>query len=301
MEPFRHAFVAMASANEVQVCTPDPVVAHRACMLAEREVARIEAKFSRYRDDSIVTRINRSAGGPPVAVDEETAALLAYADACWQQSDGLFDITSGILRRAWNFRGGALPGAEQVAQWLPHVGWQRVRRSPAAVALEAGMEIDFGGIGKEYAADRAAAAAQAAGAHSGLVNLGGDVRVIGPRPDGQPWRVGIAHPRRPGTMLAQIALQEGGLASSGDYERFIEIDGRRYCHILDPRTGWPVATAPQSVSVVAPVCTAAGSCATIAMLKAGDASAFLRTTTLPYLLVDATGGVSGSLGAPAAA
>ncbi len=296
MELHRHAFVAMASACEVQLYTPDPVVAHRACRLAEREVARIEAKYSRYRDDSLVTRINRGAGGPPVAIDDETAALLAYADACWQQSGGLFDITSGILRRAWNFRGGALPAVEQVARLVPYVGWQRVRRSPGAVVLEAGMEIDFGGIGKEYAADRVAAAVQAAGVHSGLANLGGDVRVIGPRPDGQPWRVGIAHPRRPGTVLAQIALQEGGLASSGDYERSIEVDGRRYCHILDPRTGWPVADAPQSVSVVAPVCTAAGSCATIAMLQAGGAPAFLRSTTLSYLLVDAAGDVSGTLG-----
>jgi hypothetical protein len=124
------------------------------------------------------------------------------------------------------------------------------------------MELDFGGIGKEYAADRAAAVLAQSGVEYALVNLGGDVRVVGPQADGAPWRIGIRHPREPNRVLATIALSEGALATSGDYERFFELEGKRYCHILDPRAGRPVDTF-QSVSVVAPLCVVAGSCATI--------------------------------------
>jgi thiamine biosynthesis lipoprotein len=154
------------------------------------------------------------------------------------------------------------------------------------------MEIDFGGIGKEYAADRAAGVLLAAGAQHGFVNLGGDVRAIGPAADGSPWRIGIQHPRaEAGVTIGAIDLATEGLATSGDYERYLEIDGQRYCHILDPRTGWPVQHW-QSVSVSAPVCAAAGACSTVAMLLPHDeALEFLRAQGLRYLAIDAAGEV----------
>jgi len=150
------------------------------------------------------------------------------------------------------------------------------------------MEIDFGGIGKEYAADRAATVCVEHGILHGLVNLGGDVRATGPQPDGAPWRVGIRHPRRDGLAIATVLLESGAVATSGDYERYVEIEGRRYCHILDPRTGLPV-THWQSVSVVAPLCVMAGSCATIAMLLERDGQTFLREQGFRYLAVNADG------------
>jgi FAD:protein FMN transferase len=294
MQFYRHTFAAMACTAEVQLYANNADEARHAFAAAQAEVERIETKYSRYRDDSILTAINRGAGGVPVAIDAETGALLDYADACWRQSGGLFDITSGVLRRVWDFKRGVLPDPASLQNMLERIGWDRVRRGSGTIALDAEMEIDFGGIGKEYAADRAAIAAGALGIRQGLVNLGGDLRVIGPHPDGRPWTVGITHPRDTARTIAHLQLRDGGLATSGDYERFFVRDGKRYCHILNPRTGWSV-DGPQAVSIVAPLCTVAGSCSTIAMLREDGAAEYLRAQGLPYLLVDRDGQVSGTL------
>ena len=278
----------MASLAEAHLHAPDDAAAQRAFAAIEREVQRIEAKYSRYRPDSMLSVINRNAGTAATVIDAETRALLDYADACWRQSEGLFDITSGVLRTVWNFKDGILPDETELAAVLPRIGWDRVRRTADSIALESGMEIDFGGIGKEYAADRAMSVARDCGIVHGFINLGGDIRIIGPQPGGQPWRVGIVHPREPSTTVADIELIDGGLATSGDYERFFVRDGKRHCHILNPKTGMPVQ-GPQSVSVVAPLCTIAGSCATIAMLHGDRARDYLERQRLPYLLVDRDG------------
>jgi FAD:protein FMN transferase len=154
--------------------------------------------------------------------------------------------------------------------------------------MRPGMELDFGGFGKEYAADRAATLLAEAGVAHGMVNLGGDIRVVGPLPDGAPWTLGVQHPRRHQELAGQIDLATGALATSGDYERYFEHDGRRYCHILDPRTGWPVQYW-QSVSVVGPICTAAGALSTIAMLKGPDGLDFLRGQGVAFLAIGPDG------------
>jgi thiamine biosynthesis lipoprotein len=157
------------------------------------------------------------------------------------------------------------------------------------------MEIDFGGIGKEYAADRIATILAERGVAHALVNLGGDVRALGGQADGRPWRVGIRHPRaQPVAAIASIEIADGAVATSGDYERGFDLDGRRYCHLLDPRTGWPVQ-AWQAISVVAPLAIVAGSCATIAMLLEERAEAFLGEQAVAWLGVDAAGGLHGTL------
>jgi thiamine biosynthesis lipoprotein len=152
------------------------------------------------------------------------------------------------------------------------------------------MELDFGGFGKEYAADRGAEVLLALGVRHGYVNLAGDLRVIGPRPDGAPWTVGIQHPREAGGIVASIALQGGALATSGDYERFFEHNGRRYCHVLDPRTG-QCATHWQSVSVLAPQAIVAGAVSTIAMLKQERGLAYLQASGFDFLAIDHKGAV----------
>jgi thiamine biosynthesis lipoprotein len=283
----RFPFRAMASEHDVQLDAADPARAERAAAAAIADVERIEAKYSRYRDDSLTTRINRAAGGAPVAIDAETAALLAYAERCHAQSGGHFDLTSGVLRRAWDFRRQPpqLPAKKVLADALALIGWAQVEWSEDAIRLpRAGMEIDFGGIGKEYAADRMATILIEHGIAHGLVNLGGDVRAIGSQPNGAPWRVGIRHPREDGRTVASVELVDGAIATSGDYERFFEIGGRRYCHILDPRSGMPVQHW-QSVSVVAPLCVVAGSCSTIAMLMEASGEDFLAQQGLSYIAV----------------
>lgn len=280
----------MASDCEVRVAGVTKAQASEWAQQAIAEVLRIEAKFSRYLPTSSVSRINASAGDPRgVEVDDETAQLLNFAHQLFMQSDGLFDITSGVLRRAWDFKAARLPLHAELDALLPMVGWHITRWDGKRIVLPlSGMEVDFGGFGKEYAADRAAAVLMNAGARHGLVNLGGDISVIGPQPDGKPWSIGIRHPRESDQTIASIALARGGLATSGDYERFFLQDGKRYCHILDPRTGWPVSHW-QSMSIVAPVCVAAGAVSTIAMLKQADAPAFLDAQQVAFLAIDADG------------
>jgi thiamine biosynthesis lipoprotein len=154
------------------------------------------------------------------------------------------------------------------------------------------MELDFGGFGKEYAADRAATVLMAQGVRHGYVNLAGDIRLMGPRPDGQAWSIGIQDPRQPERLVASIALGTGAIATSGDYARGFDQGGRRWCHILDPRSGMPVQVW-RSVSVCAPTALAAGALATIAMLQQEQALAFLDRQEVLYLAVDQAGTLHG--------
>jgi FAD:protein FMN transferase len=285
----RTTFEAMASRCEVRLSAPDLSTANLLAQRAIAEVRRIETKYSRYRPDSIVSRINAAAGNEVVDCDSETGALMAYADALYGASEGLFDITSGVLRRAWDFRNPQVPKAEVLEPLLALVGWDKVDVGTDGVFLrEAGMEIDFGGFGKEYAADRAAALLMEAGVRHGYVNLGGDMRFIGPQMTGQPWSIGIQDPRDPDSVMASIPVSQGALATSGDYERFFEMDGERYCHILDPHSGMPVRFW-RSVSVLAPMAIAAGSCSTITMLKQQDGLNFLNASDMAYLAVNDQG------------
>jgi thiamine biosynthesis lipoprotein len=281
----------MAATHELVLWTGERARADSVARVAIADVLRIEAKFSRYRDNSVTTTINRAAGEAPVSIDAETVALLRYADRCHQLSNGAFDISSGVLRRAWDFRRRPprVPASEEIEAALALVGWNRVEWNDAQVRLpERGMELDFGGIGKEYAADRAATICADQGVRGGLANLGGDVRVIGPQPDGTPWRVGIRHPRIHDAVIGTVELRDGAVATSGDYERYFDIGSRRYCHVLDARTGWPVAYW-QSATVVAPLAILAGSYATIAMLLGADAPRFLAQQRATHLLVRADG------------
>ena len=300
-------FSAMASDCTLHLVGLAPRDAQHLAQRAIAEVRRIETTYSRYRADSVVSRINAAAGsGRPVEVDAETLHLLGFAGQLHAASAGLFDLTSGVLRRVWDFKAGRLPDAAALARLLPLVGWGQVQvqvqqhraGTPAQAGTvllpRAGMELDFGGIGKEYAADRAASLLQQLGLRAGLVNLGGDIRLLGPRPCGTPWALGIAHPRQPGTVLATLALQDGALATSGDYERFFVSGGQRHCHLLNPFTGQSSsaqAGAWQSISVLAPACLAAGALSTVAMLKGADALGFLQQQQVAYLAVDSQGQV----------
>lgn len=296
LELRERSFKAMGSPCELRLYAETAREAETAFDAACVEIERLERKFSRYRDDSLTTLINQSAGNVVgVEVDAETASLLDYADIAYRQSDGLFDITSGILRRAWDFSSGRLPTHDAIDRLLACVGWSKVswRAGRIVLPLE-GMQVDFGGYVKEYTADRVAELCRASGLAHGLVNLGGDIAVVGAHPDGAPWRVGVQHPRREGAM-AVVPLYSGGIATSGDYERFMVVDGVRYSHLLDPRTGWPVESMA-CVSVVADHCLVAGTATTVSMLKGGvEGPRWLDDLGLPNVRMDATGKLSGAL------
>ena len=230
------------------------------------------------RGRCVIHEINHAAGRP-IRVDEETAQLIGYAATCWEISGGLFDITSGVLRRIWRFDGGSkVPGQQAVEECLRHVGWRRVTWRDRTLSMPAGMEIDLGGIGKEYAVDRAAALIAARTASSFLVNFGGDLYAGGLRRGGRTWGVGIDDPAHTGlAALYRLDVARAGLATSGDARRFVQWRGQRLGHILNPKTGWPVAGAPHSVTVVARTCVEAGTLSTLAYLQGPGARAFLAS------------------------
>jgi len=269
-------FEAMASPCEVVCESPRRSDAAEMCELVAAEAWRIEDKFSRYRDDNIVARINRAAG-VDVELDDETADLIDFAATLYQLSNKRFDITSGILRRAWTFDGSdRVPSQPKIDTLLARVGWHRVSWQRPCLTLPTGMEIDLGGIGKEYAVDKAVAGIRSAGGEPCLVNFGGDLASTAKRRQRRSWRVGIEG-ETPDSAERLIDLREGALATSGDARRFLEKDGIRYGHILDPLTGWPVTEAPRSVTVAAASCTQAGMISTMAMLEGAGAEAFLET------------------------
>jgi FAD:protein FMN transferase len=274
-------FAAMASPCEVHLAGADRATAERVVALVAGEAARIEAKYSRYRAGNVVYALNTS-GGRPVAVDEETARLLDYSERLYELSGGRFDVTSGVLRKAWTFDGSdRVPKRAAVKRLLASVGWRKVRWRAPELTLREGMQIDFGGVGKEYAVDRAGALAAPVWP-SCLINFGGDLLALAPALGGRPWRVGIEALEGPARAAKQIDLERGALATSGDARRFLLKNGKRYGHVLDPTTGWPVEGAPRSVTVAAPTCTQAGMLATFALLQGAGAERFLDDEGVRY-------------------
>lgn len=248
--------------------------AEKLAELVAAEAWRIEAKLSRYINGNIIHQIN-SAKGRPVEVDGETAQLLDFAQTLYSMSDAAFDITSGVLRRAWTFDGSDnIPATDEVEALLALVGWDKVDWQSPLLTLPAEMEIDLGGIGKEYAVDRAVDILRSVDDTPCLVNFGGDLAVTGPPQMRKAWTVGIEAIDLGGaTKLIELRL--GALATSGDARRFLLKDGVRYGHVIDPRTGWPVEKAASSITVAADTCTQAGMLSTLAMLKGALAEQFL--------------------------
>jgi thiamine biosynthesis lipoprotein len=287
----RQTFKAMGSACEVVLASHTQNEAESMAKLAIDEVLRIERKYSRYTTDSIIAKINQQAGRGALQCDDETWALFQFATQLFDKSDGLFDITSGVLRQAWDFKKPEVPTSQKLEVLLPLVGWQKVVLQDQSIALPlAGMEVDLGGFGKEYAADRAAQVLKEKGVTHGYVNLAGDMRFLGPKSTGEPWMIGIQDPRARDQVVATLPITQGGLATSGDYERYFELNGQRYCHVLNPKTGMPVSYW-RSVSVTSPATVVSGCTTTMAMLKEADGLAFLQATGFDFFAIDHTGKV----------
>lgn len=271
----KHRFTAMGTPCEVQVETRDSRLAAELGRIGEAEARRIEEKYTRYKPTGVVWAIN-NAGGKPIELDEEAAGLIDYAAQVHALSEGRFDVSSGVLRGTWTFDGSdRVPEPEQIAALMPFVGWNKVSWERPQLTLPLGMELDLGGICKEYAVDRAAMAIMAASDCPALINFGGDLRTTRGK-SGGPWAVAIEalDPAKSAGGLLQIG--EGAIATSGDAKRFLLKAGKRYSHILDPRTGWPVENPPRSVTVAARTCVQAGTLSTLAMLLGPEAEVFLK-------------------------
>lgn len=268
-------FQAMGSPCEVVCESPRRADAEAISRLVAAEAWRIEDKFSRYIDGNAVARINNAAGST-ITLDDETADLIDFAATLYGLSDKRFDITSGALRQVWRFDGSDnVPSQSAVDAVLDRVGWQHVSWQRPRLKMPPDMEIDLGGIAKEYAVDRSVVMIREQRGGPCLVNFGGDLGATDAPRQRRSWKVGIEgdtldRPER------RIDLRRGALATSGDARRFLLRDGVRYSHILNPLTGWPIPDAPRSVTVIAPSCTEAGMLSTLAMLKGSEAERFLQ-------------------------
>jgi thiamine biosynthesis lipoprotein len=232
-------------------------------------VAAFEAKYSRFRADSLISRINAAAGRDWVDVDAEMEGLLKLCDTLHFMTQGVLDPTTLPLIRLWNYQAESprVPNSAEIAAARAFVGWKKVQRAPGRVFLPAtGMALDFGGFGKEYAVDIVAQLALDHGVTSALVDFGHDLRALGTPPGRPAWHIGLEDPRRPGTAAGSIGVTGKGVASSGDYLRSFIVGGKRYGHIIDPRTGWPVANGCTQATVLAGSCLQAGVLSTTAFV-----------------------------------
>ena len=283
-------FECMASNCSILIECEQSQLVKNAAKKAIIEAWRIEHKFSRYQANNTFSDIH-SKPDRLQTLDDETTQLMIFANHAYQASQGLFDITSGILRKAWNFNGSDnLPQQSVVDELLTKVGWTKLgwdQTNPTQLQLSSGMELDFGGIGKEYAVDRMLVICRQILSKTSaaiLINCGGDLTCSGKRLNGESWKVGIESINDQTKAKYIVALSSGALATSGDTRRFLMKDGIRYSHVLNPITGWAMTNAPRSVTVAAPTCINAGIISTLALLQGSDAESFLASLDMPYWL-----------------
>lgn len=278
-------FEAMKSPCEIWLET-DEAWAKPLIEWAANETWRIEKKYSRFLVDSVLSHLNQNAGSWQT-LDDETQSLLKFADECWRLTEGMIDITIGAYLKHWRFDGKTPPPLrKQLKKMASYVGWEKVGLQQNKLFLPQGMQLDLGGIGKEYAVDTVALALTNKLPEGGImVNFGGDLFAIRPRLDKRPWTVGIESILAGKPIVKTVELFQGAIATSGSTKRYaVDKRGRALGHILNPKTGWPVAGGPASVTVVADTATQSGMLSTYAMLRGGDAESFLQQQEVEYYL-----------------
>ncbi|TWW01303.1 FAD:protein FMN transferase [Chitinophaga pinensis] len=230
-------------------------IANRRLEQGVAEIKRIESLLTVYSETSVTAQLNAQAGGTPLTVPAEVYQLLLRCNKISTITQGAFDITAGVLKKLFNFKYDhfSWPDENAITQAMAYTGFQHIALlDHHGVQLKrAGMRVDFGAIGKGYAADRVKALWIADGATSGVVNASGDLTAWGTQPDGGPWKVGIAHPDDPQKISLWLPVNNASVATSGNYEQYVERNGIRYSHNIDPRKGWPVPYI-KSVTIVSP-------------------------------------------------
>ena len=220
-----------------------------------RETKRIESLLTEFDESSQTSFINRNAGIRTVTIDKEVYELIERSNRISRLCDGAFDISAGVLKKLYNFRGEnfTLPDHNKIKEALSKTGYQKIELSPPdKVYLSTiGMRIGFGAIGKGYAADQVKKLLQKNGVSSGVINASGDLTAWGNRANGEPWKTGIAHPDNPSEIIVWLPVNELSVATSGNYIQYFDVNGVRYSHNIDPKTGYPV-TGIKSVSIISP-------------------------------------------------
>jgi thiamine biosynthesis lipoprotein len=261
----------MGNRFEISVVNPNSTEAEAQIETAIAEIRRIEQLLTTFDDNSQTNQINANAGVCPVGVDAEVFELIRRSLKISEITQGAFDITYGSIdKRLWNFDSNmtALPDAQTAKQMVRLINYRNVilnEKESSVFLKEAGMRVGFGGIGKGYAAERAKAVLKAAGAASGIVNAAGDLTTWGTQPNGKPWTIGIADPNTKNDAFSSFNISNMAVATSGNYEKFVVIDGKKYSHTIDPKTGLPVSGI-KSVTVICPNAELADAMATPVMV-----------------------------------
>jgi thiamine biosynthesis lipoprotein len=293
------SFGAMGTDVSIEAIGTDAAALDTALEAAEAELRRVEDLMTSWRD-SPLTRMNAKAGQGPQEIDPELARLIARGLAVGELTGGAFDITFASVGKLWDFKAKPpiLPSPTEIEAALEQVGYQKVELDleTSTITLPAGTQIGLGGIAKGYGVDRAMAVLLESGIESGVVNAGGDMKVLGTK-FGAPWRIAVKHPRRRDEVLAMVPLANTCMVTSGDYERFFEFNGKRYHHILDPRTGYS-ATGAMSATVIAPDAAFADALATaLAVLGPEEGLPIVEgLDRVECLIVDMGGDVTSSSG-----
>lgn len=267
------SFRAMSTECRVHVHGVAPAIAQPFLRDVVAWVAEFEARYSRFIPDSLIGRINSAAGEHWTDIDAETERLFALCHELAFFTRGAFDPTALPLIKLWNWKAQppVVPDDTAIREARDLVGWSKVQRRPGGIFLpRAGMCLDLGGIGKEYAVDRVIGMALERGIPNVLVDFGHDVRVHGHAPARTFWRIGLEDANQPGQCWTGVAVTDHAVATSGDYIRNFQANGRRFGHIIDPRTGYPVNNGCHAASVIAPSCTIAGILSTTALILGGE-------------------------------
>lgn len=241
---FKKQAVLMGSVFEIVIVENDSARAQQYFQKTIDEIERIENLISEWRPHTQISQVNQNAGLKPVKVDREVFELTQRAIKYSTLTDGAFDISIAALDKVWVFDGSmdVLPSEDAIKKSIENVGYQHILLDSlnSTIFLEKkGMKIGFGSIGKGYAADKGRELLQALGVKGGIVNASGDLSAWGMQPNGKPWNVGVNNPFKSHKMLKVLKLKNGSVATSGSYEKFAEIHGKRYSHIINPKTGWP--------------------------------------------------------------
>ncbi|PKV75173.1 FAD:protein FMN transferase [Pontibacter ramchanderi] len=275
----KKVLLLMGTRFELVAVSEDEQLSNKAIEAGIAEIQRIEALISEWQPTSQTSAINRSAGGMAVSVDEELYELIRRSLRISELTGGAFDISWAAADKVWKFDGSmkTLPDSQTVTNSIRHIGYNKIQLIPETHSVylqEQGMKIGFGAIGKGYAANRARDVMRKMGIRSGVVNAAGDLITWGKQADGQPWYIGIADPAEKDKVFSWLTADHTAIVTSGSYEKFAEIGGKRYAHIIDPRTGYP-ATGLKSVTIICPDAELADALATATMVLGREEGLYL--------------------------
>lgn len=294
---FKESRTSMYTLVSITVLASSQEKAGIAIDAAYQELERLGRLLNFYAADSELSTINKNAAIRPVPVSPDTLEIIQAAVYAGEQTEGGFDVTVGPIVKLWDFKTNTVPSAASIAESLPLVGYKNITVDSAASTVflgKPGVQIDLGGIIKGFAADKAVQILKKHGIGDGIVAVAGDIRIFGRQLDGRPWHVGIQNPRQENDdaeLLATVDLDEVGISTSGDYQRYFIQDGIRYHHLLNPTTGYPENLC-RSVTVIAPTATLTDSFSTgIFILGPERGLAVLEKLGMEGVIVDRQGEV----------